>query len=98
MTNKFRLEKTSNGCPEEYSVYLNGKYVGFLYLRYGTFSVGNAKGYTILETKVIDDGVFSPEQRKFYLNLGCISLFHSLENTPDDDLYEITDRTGYREP
>jgi hypothetical protein len=68
-----KLTQTSVICPEAYDVEFNGKYIGHLHLRHGTFTAqfGNHCLYTGFPK---GDGIFETDERKKFLKKGVKAL------------------------
>lgn len=63
------LKKTCNACPEQYDAFLDGKMVGYLRLRHGSFTV-QCPGYDgrlVYSATPRGDGIFEHDERDFYL-------------------------------
>jgi hypothetical protein len=65
--NGYELVNTCMACPEQYDVYKEGKYVGYLRLRHGQFRAENESGKVVYTAIPIGDGMFTPEEREKYL-------------------------------
>lgn len=63
------LQKTCEACPEQYDAFLDGRQVGYLRLRHGTFRVDcpDSGGETVLRLHPKGDGVFEPDEREAHL-------------------------------
>lgn len=67
--NGYTLVMTCGAWPEQYDVYKDGKYVAYLRLRHGRFTVDAPNiGNTIYRAFPEGDGYFTDEERDFYLN------------------------------
>lgn len=69
--NDYELDQTCGACPEQYDVYLDGREVGYLRLRWGHFRAEyTAEGgdEIVYEASPQGDGIFEPEERNYYLN------------------------------
>ena len=66
----YTLVKTCDACPEQYDVFRNGKQVGYLRLRHGSFSVAYPDcGHRIIYFAHPEgDGIFEDHEREKYLN------------------------------
>ncbi len=66
---KIKLVQTCSACPEQYDAFLDNKQVGYLRLRHGHFRVDypDCGEETIYEASPYGDGMFSEEERDFYL-------------------------------
>lgn len=85
---KFKLKKTCSACPEQYDVFLDGEYVGFMHLRHGRFTV-EYLDRQIYSAAPLGDGSFDSEgERRMYLNEGCKAIRQAMSQEP---LYEIED-------
>lgn len=62
----YRLERTCSACPEQYDVFKDGKLVGYLRLRHGTFTVHcpDAGGELVYEAEPKGDGMFDSEKER----------------------------------
>lgn len=66
---KIKLVQTCAACPEQYDAFLDGKQVGYLRLRHGTFRVDypNCGDETIYSALPKGDGMFEDDEREYYL-------------------------------
>lgn len=84
-----RLERTCYACPEQYDAYdENGNMVGYLRLRWGTFTVEcpDAGGETVYEGEdVYGDGLFLDSERERFLNTAkeAIANYYNKEKCDD---------------
>lgn len=68
--NEIRLKQTCFACPEQYDAFLGDKKVGYLRMRYGSFTVEYPEcgGECIYTAEPKGYGAFNPEERDYYLN------------------------------
>lgn len=78
------LVLTSGACPEQYDAMLDGKKVGYLRLRHGTFRVDvpDCGGKTIYEASPNGDGCFTDEERDRFLSLAVTHIEIELGREP----------------
>lgn len=95
MTTLFQLEKTCSGCPEQYNVFMGGKYVGYARLRHGYFRMENANDVVVYDANPPGPGgIFdSAEDREKYLSEGLAKLLENMGKEAPIKLYEIEDKT-----
>jgi hypothetical protein len=70
------LEQTCIACPEQYDVYLDNSYVGYLRLRYGRFTFVNTSGNVFLLGDFPGDlymGSFNSDKEKYLYLLIALS-------------------------
>lgn len=93
-----KLILTCGGCPEQYDAVLDGKVVGYLRLRHGSFRVDvpECGGETIYEANPEGDGGFEPHERDYYLRFAVDAIQRWLNGggaigkpKPPDVEYEI---------
>lgn len=76
------LVQTCGACPEAYNAFSDGTYIGYLHLRYGTFTVdyeiGGNDPKRIWTARVEGDGIFSLDEREDCLQTACrlLSVCH----------------------
>lgn len=72
------LQLTWEFCPEQYEAFLDGKLVGYLRLRAGTFIVEfpSAAGETIYEASPRGQGCFEEDERDHYLRLAIDAIYN----------------------
>ena len=63
----YTLVQTCGACPEQYDVYKDDEYVGYLRLRGGVFTVEDHKGDVIYTTHPKGDGIFEEDERPYFL-------------------------------
>jgi hypothetical protein len=78
---KISLNRTCEACPEQYDALLNGKIVGYLRLRHGSFTVRypNFAGDIIYSASPKGDDIFESEERDHYLKMAILALECELE-------------------
>lgn len=66
----YELVQTCSACPEQYDVFKDGKIVGYLRLRHGSFraDVPDCGGKTVYTSNTKGDGCFEPEEKELELN------------------------------
>ncbi len=66
---KVSLEQTSGACPEQYNAFIDGKQVGYLRLRHGSFTVEcpDSGGELVFSASPQGDGAFTLFEREQYL-------------------------------
>ena len=64
------LIRTCYACPEQYDAFVDGEQVGYLRLRHGEFTVEypDVYGKLIYEAEPEGDGLFSDNEREYFLN------------------------------
>ncbi len=75
----FILKQTCGACPEQYDVYHNDQYVGYMRLRHGIFRVEDRAGNTVYTANPSGDGIFDFDERDAYLNAGCLAILATLD-------------------
>jgi len=68
---KITFKQTSGACPEQYDALdEKGNTIGYLRLRHGHFTVEHpdVHGEVVYEAKTKGDGMFTEDERDFYLN------------------------------
>ena len=67
---EIELIRTCYACPEQYDAFVDGEQVGYLRLRHGFFTVEypDANGKLIYEAEPEGDGLFSDNEREYFLN------------------------------
>ncbi len=92
--NNYELKLTCWACPEQYDVFNinNGKQVGYLRLRHGSFSVTvpECSGNVVYHANPKGDGVFDDE-REFYLKEAIKAIENQDEQTAFDMVAERED-------
>jgi len=81
--NGYRLE-CGGACPEQYSVYRNGREVGYLRLRHGKFTAEvlvNKKYNQVYRASTKGDGIFEDDERMIYLNEAIKRIDYELNRT-----------------
>jgi len=78
MSDKIKLMKTCDACPEQYDAYLGDRYVGYLRLRHGVFTVENEVGSIIYHARPRGDGIFESDERDYYLRFAVDAIQKSL--------------------
>lgn len=63
---EIKLVQTCGACPEQYDGYLGEQIVGYLRLRHGYF-YAECYGEIVYEARPAGDGIFTYEERDFYL-------------------------------
>jgi hypothetical protein len=81
-----QLKEGCGACPEDYEAYLNGKQVGYLRLRWGTYRVFYKDFGEMLVYYAYPKGhgVFYPDEREYYLDNGKKALIDYLNNNPEE--------------
>lgn len=82
----YTLFQTCGACPEQYDVVRDGKQVGYLRLRHGTFRVDcpDCGNETVLRTsEVKGDGIFDCDERHFWLNAAIEAIDQHLYLNPE---------------
>lgn len=71
-----KLIKTCDACPEQYDAYLDGKMVGYLRLRHGSFTVTcpSVGGTLVYEAEPEGDGAFEDDERDYYLRFAVAAI------------------------
>jgi hypothetical protein len=71
-----KLILTCGACPEQYDAVLDGKTVGYLRLRHGSFRVDvpECGGETIYEASPEGDGAFEDHERDYYLRFAVDAI------------------------
>lgn len=84
--NGYELVNTCYACPEQYDVFKNGKKVGYLRLRGGSFSVSAPEcgAGIIYRASPKGDGCFEDDERKFYLTKAIEVIANQDEQTAFD--------------
>ena len=67
---EIELIRTCHACPEQYDAFVDGEQVGYLRLRHGEFTVEypDVNGKLIYEAQPEGDGMFSGNEREYFLN------------------------------
>ncbi len=84
--NKYVLYQTCGACPEQYDVVRDGKQVGYLRLRHGTFRAEcpDCGNETVLITSEVEgDGIFDCDERDFWLHNAVEAIDKHLSSNPD---------------
>jgi len=88
-------------CPEQYDAFLDGKQVGYLRLRHGTFRVDypDCGEETIYVGHPEGDGIFLDEERDGFLRIAVAAILKRMTGTkppgtPPDVEYEV-DHNGW---
>lgn len=68
---KYRLELTCGANPEQYDVYIDNRYVGYMKLKNGHFHVIDAGGNCVYKTRPHGENCFKDNERVMHLNAGC---------------------------
>lgn len=71
------LKQTCAACPEAYDVYDGEKYVGYMRLRHGSFTVRHEQSDEVVyqPDNVYGDGAFSStEERDYHMRKGLLLL------------------------
>lgn len=75
--NGFDLDQTCGACPEQYDVYKDGKQVGYLRLRHGTFRADypDCGGDTVYSANPKGDGIFDDDkERDFHIGNALLAI------------------------
>lgn len=75
---KFQLVCTCDACPEQYYVYLAGKEVGYMRLRWGCFTA-SCDGFEVYSAESEGEGRFEDCERDHFLNRACHAIKARLE-------------------
>lgn len=98
---KLDLVRTSEGCPEQYTVYNKGRQCGYIRLRGGVLRAiyPNPRGVRVHEVKTLSDGYFMTEaERRMELYMACNALLlHEGVKTPDAELVLHTTPPAFHE-
>ena len=84
--NVYTLFNTCGACPEQYDVVRDGKQVGYLRLRHGTFRVDcpDCGDHTVLHTiDVNGDGIFDCDERDKWLTQAVSAIDEHLKANPE---------------
>lgn len=75
------LVLTCGACPEQYDALIDGRMVGYLRLRHGRFtvSVPGWGGEIIYSASPDGDGVFTDDERDFYLGAAVAKILERYE-------------------
>lgn len=68
--NSIHLNNLGGVCPEQHEAYIDGKHVGYLRLRHGSFTVScpDVGGEIVYSDNPQGDGEFYDNERGFYLD------------------------------
>lgn len=83
---KYSVVMTCGACPEQYDVFLEGKMVGYIRMRHGTFTVDSTGDNTthLFSAYPKGDGCFqNDEERQFYLDLAVKAIDLYRERFPN---------------
>lgn len=85
--------KTCWACPEQYDAFFEGKKVGYLRLRHGTFRVDypDCGGENIYIGYPAGDGCFDEEERAGYLQKAANAIRGKLREITMDAPYEVVE-------
>lgn len=61
-------------CPEQYDVYYNQEFIGYLRLRHGNFRADLPNGKTVYRAQPKGDGIFDDDERQAYLYMAVLVL------------------------
>jgi hypothetical protein len=77
-----RLVQTCGACPEQYDAFIGDKQVGYLRLRHGYFRVDypDCGIKTVYEANPKGDGIFTPDEREYYLNEAKKAILKEVNN------------------
>jgi hypothetical protein len=77
-----KLVLTCSACPEQYDAFLDGKQVGYLRLRHGTFRVDypDCGGECIYQAVPNGDGEFDDDERDYYLRFAVDAILRRLKS------------------
>lgn len=78
----FYLKQGCGACPETWDVHTEEDgYLGYLYVRHGTYSVWDTSDSNVFSTSdIIGDGLFDWDEREHWLKVGCAKLFKKYQN------------------
>lgn len=70
------LVQTGGACPEQYDAFFEGKEIGYLRLRHGSFTVEypGVGGQLVYSAAPEGDGSFEDHEREHYLNAAKLAL------------------------
>lgn len=87
MAQKIRLEKTCNCSPEQYDAYIGDELIGYLRLRWGSFTVQylNPSGEYVYSANTIGDGMFDDSEREGHLAVAKLRLINKHYETLQED-------------
>ena len=79
------LVQTCGACPEQYDAIYNGKIVGYLRLRHGSFRVDvpDCGGETVYTASPKGDGAFYGDERDKYLHKAKKAIAKHIRNDSD---------------
>lgn len=90
---KIQLKQTCGACPEQYDAFdEKGKQVGYLRLRFGSFTVEypDSSGELIYSASPKGDGMFNYGERTKYLNNAVRAIKEKIAEMEDPEReYEI---------
>lgn len=83
---KYTLIRTCYACPEQYDVTREGKLVGYLRLRHGSFRADCPDCLVetvLLSNTVKGDGIFEDDERTEWLAKAILAIDTHLQQNPD---------------
>ena len=82
---EIQLQRTCLACPEQYDAFLDGKQVGYLRLRHGSFRVDvpDCGGETVYRANPQGDGIFDEGERDHYLTEAKAAILDWLSRQPE---------------
>mgnify|MGYP006278182037 CR=1 FL=1 len=88
MNKRVRLVETCAACPEQYDAYIDGESSpsGYLRLRHGTFRV-EYNGREVYRAHPDGDGIFSYEEREYYLEEAARALIGAKDKHESKSYY-----------
>ena len=88
MIEEISLIQTCGACPEQYDAFVDGEQVGYLRLRHGAFTVEypDVNGKLIYEADPEGDGVFSDNEREYFLNKAKEEIHKQLKEGELEDV------------
>lgn len=80
------LIRTCHACPEQYDVKLDGKQVGYLRLRHGSFTAEypDCGGRLVYQANPKGDGIFESEERDLYLRKALEAIAKEVSYAPNN--------------
>lgn len=84
----FKLKQTCGACPEQYDVFLDEEYVGFLHLRGGYFTA-EYKDEVVYSARTIGDGCFEFDERDEQLKNAIAAIKEAMKNEAIEKLDKI---------
>ena len=76
-----QLVKTSSGMPEQYDVFDDSGYIGYMRLRGGFFTVDYIEDTVVYEAQPDGDGEFMPYERLKFLKNGVAAIKEKIKSS-----------------